>query len=185
MRDHMTESMGEASKEELRQIMGRYATGAAIVTAVHDGLPHGLAVNSLTSVSLDPPLVLFCPAKRSDTWPAIERAGHFAVNILGCGQEHLCRLFARKGTDRFADVAYAHLPSGSPILDDVVAYLECRIETVHDAGDHFITVGRVLELGIKTEVPPLVFYNGGYHELAAADERGGDGRFRTAGRSGS
>jgi 3-hydroxy-9,10-secoandrosta-1,3,5(10)-triene-9,17-dione monooxygenase reductase component len=162
----MTDSIDASHKEELRQIMGRYATGAAVVTAMHGGRPHGLAVNSLTSVSLDPPLILFCPSKRSETWPSIENAGHFAVNILGNGQEGVCRQFSRRGADRFAEIGYTPSASGSPVLDDVVAYLECRIDTVHDAGDHYITVGEVLSLGIKQEVPPLVFYNGAYHELA-------------------
>jgi 3-hydroxy-9,10-secoandrosta-1,3,5(10)-triene-9,17-dione monooxygenase reductase component len=164
--------MDSSHKEELRQIMGRYATGAAIVTASHDGQPYGLAVNSLTSVSLDPPLVLFCPAKRSETWPSIEAAGHFAVNILGDGQEDLCRLFSRKGADRFAEVAWSPSTSGSPVLDDVIAYLECRIDAVHDAGDHFITVGEVLSLGVKQEAAPLVFYNGAYHQLARSGAGG-------------
>ncbi|MEA2384031.1 MAG: 3-hydroxy-9,10-secoandrosta,3,5(10)-triene-9,17-dione monooxygenase reductase component [Solirubrobacteraceae bacterium] len=166
--EDMSASIDPSHKEELRRIMGRYATGAAIVTATHDGTPCGLAVNSLTSVSLEPPLVLFCPAKRSETWPSIERAGHFAVNILGSRQQELCRLFSRKGADRFADIGYTMSASGSPVLDDVIAYLECRIDAIHDAGDHFITVGEVLTLGVKQETTPLVFYDGCYHELAVS-----------------
>lgn len=159
----------QSKKDELREIMGHYATGATIVTATWDGRPYGLAVNSLTSVSLDPPLILFCPAKASDTWPAIRDAGHFVVNILGRGQDHLCRTFSKKGIDRFAGLAYGYSPSGSPVLNDSVAFLECRIESIHEAGDHFVTLGRVLDLGVTGEAQPLVFYRGAFHDLAGQD----------------
>jgi 3-hydroxy-9,10-secoandrosta-1,3,5(10)-triene-9,17-dione monooxygenase reductase component len=154
------------AKEGLREVMGCFATGAAIVTAVLDGKPHGLAVNSFTSVSLNPPLILFCPDKGSTTWPAIESAGQFVVNILAADQEDLCRKFAKKGADRFDGTAHADSDEGSLILNDVAAFLECCIEDVYDAGDHFITVARVIDLGLKRDVPPLVFYKGGYHNLA-------------------
>jgi flavin reductase (DIM6/NTAB) family NADH-FMN oxidoreductase RutF len=153
------------TKEDLRLVMGRYATGAAIITATEAGTPCGLAVNSLTSVSLDPPLILFCPSKRSTTWPSIERAGAFAVNILGDDHEHLCRAFAGSGGDRFAGVSFAWSPTGNPILDDVIAHLDCAIDAVHDAGDHFIAVGRVLSLARRRDGRPLIFYDGRYHRL--------------------
>ncbi|MBA2638313.1 MAG: flavin reductase family protein [Solirubrobacterales bacterium] len=156
-------------KEELRVVMGCFATGAAIITAVLDDEPHGLVVNSFTSVSLDPPLILFCPGKSSATWPAIETAGQFVVNILAADQETLCRKFSKKGEDRFSDGTHAMSDDGGLILDDIVAFLWCRVEQVHDAGDHFITVGRVLDLGLKRDVSPLVFYKGAYHNLAGFD----------------
>ena len=159
----------QADKARLREIMGHYATGASIVTATFDGKPHGLAVNSLTSVSLEPPLILFCPAKSSDTWPAIRDAGHFVVNILAHGQLDMLKKFAKKGADRFADVGYHDSPSGSPVLHDVLAHLECRIEEIYDAGDHYVTLGRVLDLDVSDTGVPLVFYRGGFHELAIAD----------------
>jgi 3-hydroxy-9,10-secoandrosta-1,3,5(10)-triene-9,17-dione monooxygenase reductase component len=158
-----------APKEGLREVMGCFATGAAIVTAVLDGRPHGMAVNSLTSVSLNPPLILFCPDKKSTTWPAIEAAGQFVVNILAHDQEDVCRRFARKGADRFNDVAHGDSDEGSVILHHIAAFLECCIEHVYDAGDHFITVARVIDLGLKRDVPPLVFYKGAYHNLAGVD----------------
>jgi 3-hydroxy-9,10-secoandrosta-1,3,5(10)-triene-9,17-dione monooxygenase reductase component len=157
----------EVDKHELRRVMGHYATGVSIVTAVSDGVPHGLAVNSLTSVSLEPPLVLFCPSKASETWPAISEAGLFVINILAAGQGELCRRFARKGLDRFGDIAYRTSPNGVPVLADVVGYLECRIEQVHDAGDHYVAIGRVLEMGATSDLPPLVFYRGTFHGLSA------------------
>lgn len=161
----------EPSQEELREIMGHYATGAVIVTASLDGVPHGLAVNSLTSVSLEPPLILFCPATSSDTWPAIERAGHFAVNVLAAGQDHLCRLFAKKDADRFAHISYTQCANGSPVFDGIVAHMGCRIEQIYEAGDHFVAIGRVLEVDVKSAQLPLIFHGGGFHTLAALDDR--------------
>ncbi len=163
------EQPSPAPKEGLREVMGCFATGAAIITAVLDGQPHGMAVNSLTSVSLDPPLILFCPDKGSSTWPAIESAGQFVVNILAHDQEDLCRKFAKKGTDRFRDTAHAESDEGSIVLGDVAAFLECCIEHVYDAGDHVITVARVIGLGMKRDVPPLVFFKGAYHNLAGSE----------------
>jgi 3-hydroxy-9,10-secoandrosta-1,3,5(10)-triene-9,17-dione monooxygenase reductase component len=157
----------EQAKHDLRHIMGHYATGASIVTAMWHGEPQGMAVNSLTSVSLDPPLILFCPDKRSETWPAIRDAGHFVVNILAHDQDHVCRKFAKKGVDRFAEISYWESANGVPVLHDTLAYLECRIEQVHDAGDHYVTIGKVLDLDLGDAARPLVFYRGAFHELSA------------------
>jgi len=161
-------------KHELRHIMGHYATGASIVTAMWEGEPHGLAVNSLTSVSLEPPLILFCPGKQSETWPAIRNAGRFVVNILADGQDHICRRFSSKGVDRFAEIAWRESASGSPVLHDVLAYLECRIEQIYDGGDHYVTLGRVLDVGVMDGLPPLVFYRGTFHRLSGVDDAAGD-----------
>ena len=97
------------AKQVLREVMGHYATGAAIVTSTWQGRPHGLAVNSFTSVSLEPPLVAFCPDKGSETWPAIRDADFFGINILACEQSQLCRQFARKGADRFSGIGTTSL----------------------------------------------------------------------------
>jgi 3-hydroxy-9,10-secoandrosta-1,3,5(10)-triene-9,17-dione monooxygenase reductase component len=152
--------------QTFREVMGRYTTGVAIVTASWQGKPHGLAVNSLTSVSLDPPLVLFCPDKNSDTWPAIRDAGSFGVNILSSGQAQMCRQFSRKGADRFADVSYTRSSRGCPVLAETLAYLECEIEQVIEAGDHYVTIGRVVEMGMDPDLHPLAFHQGRFHRLA-------------------
>jgi 3-hydroxy-9,10-secoandrosta-1,3,5(10)-triene-9,17-dione monooxygenase reductase component len=152
-------------KDALRYVLGRYATGATIVTASWQGQPHGLAVNSFTSVSLQPPMILFCPGKGSETWPAISNARYFAVNVLAAGQDRLCRKFAKKDTDRFADIAYGYSPAGCPVLSDTLAYLECEIGDVYEAGDHFVVLGHVLRLGVAEDQSPLVFYEGGFHKL--------------------
>ena len=121
-----------------------------------------MACNSFTSVSLDPPLVLFCAAKSSTTWPRLEPAGTWAANILDEDGEEICRLFAERGADRFASLAYTRGRSGAPILRDALAFVDCETVDKHDAGDHVIVVGRVVELGYASEGRPLVFYRGGY-----------------------
>ena len=145
-----------------RTVLGHFATGVALITAVDGEEPVGMACNSFTSVSLEPPLVLFCAATSSSTWPRIQRAGKWAANFLAEDGEETCRLFAQKGADRFAHVAYTIGRSGSPVLDHALAFVDCETVAEHDAGDHIIVVGQVLELGYASEGKPLLFYRGGY-----------------------
>jgi 3-hydroxy-9,10-secoandrosta-1,3,5(10)-triene-9,17-dione monooxygenase reductase component len=145
-----------------RTVLGHFATGVVLVTAVDGDEPVGMACNSFTSLSLEPPLVLFCAAKSSSTWPRIQAAGKWAANFLDDDGEETCRLFAQKGADRFARVAYTPGRTGSPILEDALAFVDCETIDEHDAGDHVIVVGRVIELGYQPEGKPLVFYRGGY-----------------------
>jgi flavin reductase (DIM6/NTAB) family NADH-FMN oxidoreductase RutF len=145
-----------------RQALGHFATGVTIITASGGDGPVGLAVNSFTSVSLDPPLVAFCAAHSSSTWPHIHAAGHFCVNVMAEDQEDVCRLFATKGADRFGSVGWRKAETGAPILDGVLAWIDCEIDAEHDAGDHTIVVGRVIGLDTETERKPLVFFRGGY-----------------------
>jgi flavin reductase (DIM6/NTAB) family NADH-FMN oxidoreductase RutF/DNA-binding IclR family transcriptional regulator len=150
-----------------RQILGQYPTGVTVITALGtDGEPAGMAVGSFTSVSLSPPLVAFFPDKSSSTWPKIQLAGAFCVNVLGAGQEDVCRLFATKGVDRFAQFKWRPGESGAPILDGAVAWIDCAIEFVQDAGDHYIVVGRVRDLDLGAGELPLLFYRGGYGRFA-------------------
>ncbi|HEY8543452.1 MAG TPA: flavin reductase family protein [Acidimicrobiales bacterium] len=151
-----------------RAVLGRFATGVTVVTALDDDEPVGLAANSFTSVSLDPPLVLFCAAKTSTTWPRIQAAGHFCVNVLGEHQEEVCRVFATKGARRFDRVGWRRGASGAPVLDDALAWADCTIHAEHDAGDHVIVVGRVLDLDAG-DGEPLVFFGGRYRRLAPPD----------------
>jgi len=145
-----------------RTVLGHFATGVVLVTANDADEPVGMACNSFTSVSLEPPLVLFCAAKSSTTWPRIRTSGTWAANILDEDGEEVCRLFAQKGADRFARIAYAPGRTGSPILEDALAFADCETIAEHDAGDHVIVVGRVIELGYQHEGKPLLFYRGGY-----------------------
>jgi len=149
-----------------RTVLGHFCTGVTVVTAVDETEPVGLTCQSFTSVSLDPPLVLFVPAKDSASWPRIRHAGHFCANVLGEAQEQLGRRFAIKGADKFAGVGWRPGPDGAPILDGCLAHVDCAVAAVHDAGDHEIVVGRVVDLGVASEGHPLLFYRGGYGRFA-------------------
>lgn len=150
-----------------RQVLGQYPTGVTVITAMcADGQPNGMAVGSFTSVSLSPPLVAFFPDKSSTTWPKICPVGAFCVNVLGADQEDVCRLFATKGADRFAQLKWRPGQSGAPILEGAVAWIDCAIELVQDAGDHYIVIGRVRDLDLGAEELPLLFYRGGYGRFA-------------------
>ena len=146
----------------VRTVLGHFATGVVIVTAMDGDEPVGMACNSFTSVSLDPQLVLFCAAKSSSTWPRIQSAQKWAANVLADDGEQVCRLFAQKGADRFAQIAYSLGRTGAPLLEDSIAYIDCETVAEHDAGDHVIVVGRAVELGYAPEGKPLLFYRGGY-----------------------
>ncbi|GAB3200896.1 hypothetical protein GCM10027062_21630 [Nocardioides hungaricus] len=159
-----------------RQVLGHYPTGVTVVTALHpDGEPVGMAVGSFTSVSLDPPLVAFFPEKKSSTFPRIREAGSFCVNVLASHQSGVCRSFAMKGLDRFDGISWRPAGSGSPVLDGVVAWIDCDIESVTEAGDHYLVAGRVRALDVEDASLPLMFFRGGYgefssHSLVVADE---------------
>lgn len=154
------------SPSTFRSILSLHPTGVTIVTGVADHRPIGLAIGSFTSVSLDPPLVSICPAKTSSTWPQIAQSGVFCVNVLSAAQEALCRLFASPGEDRFKAIDWSSSPLGSPVLADVAAWIDCRIEAIHDAGDHEIVVGRVAGLDGSSHRTPLIFHHGSYGSFA-------------------
>jgi flavin reductase (DIM6/NTAB) family NADH-FMN oxidoreductase RutF/DNA-binding IclR family transcriptional regulator len=155
--------------KHFRKVLGHFPTGVAVITGTDpEGKPAGMAIGSFTSVSLDPPLVAFLPDKSSTSWPKIEPSGKFCVNILASEQESVCRAFAMKGGDKFAQFTWApSAATGSPKLDDVVAWIDCDIEAVHDAGDHYIVIGRVLELDVANPSLPLLFFQGGYGRFTA------------------
>lgn len=151
-----------------RQVLGHFPTGVTVVTAHQSGQqPVGLAVGSFFSLSLDPPLVGFCPGKSSSSWPKIEAAGSFCVNVLADDQEDVARVFAGQGEDKFTSVGWRPAGSGSPIISEALAWVDCAIEDVHDAGDHYIVTGLVRELKVERERHPLVFFRGGYGSFEA------------------
>jgi 3-hydroxy-9,10-secoandrosta-1,3,5(10)-triene-9,17-dione monooxygenase reductase component len=148
-----------------RDAIGRFATGVAFVTATADGEPAGLIVNSLSSVSLEPPMVSFCPSRRSLTWSRMRRAGRFGVNVLGRQHERFATRSTPAGADRFSGVDWELGPGGVPLLTDAVATLECEIVAEHPAGDHWIVVGRVSDVGTSPLKDPLVFFAGAFGTL--------------------
>jgi 3-hydroxy-9,10-secoandrosta-1,3,5(10)-triene-9,17-dione monooxygenase reductase component len=149
-----------------RETLGRFATGVAFVTASADGEPLGMVVNALSSVSLDPPLLLFCPGRDSFTWRRMRRSGRFGVNVLEARDEEFVRRATPAGADRFAGVRWRPSAAGVPILEDALAFAGCGIESVIPAGDHWIVVGRVEEAWVDREGDPLVFWAGSFGGLA-------------------
>jgi flavin reductase (DIM6/NTAB) family NADH-FMN oxidoreductase RutF len=137
--------MSEIAAADFRHVLGHLPTGVTVLTAHGADGPTGMAANSVTSVSLDPPLILVCPAKSSSTWPEIGATGAFCVNIMAEHHADLSRTFAMKDTDRFAGVSWHHRPTG-PALDEAVAWIECRVRDEHDAGDHTIVVADVVAI---------------------------------------
>lgn len=162
-----------AASDRLRFVLSHYPTGVVAVTSISEAEPLGIAVGSFTSVSLDPPLVGFLPAKTSETWPKIKPVGRFAVNVLGRHQEEICRALSRKA-DKFVDVSWRPGVGGCPIIDDAVAWIECDLHSVTEAGDHYFVLGEVRHLNVGAAADPLVFYRsayGGYHGLTEVDSK--------------
>ncbi|WP_372733501.1 flavin reductase family protein [Nocardioides sp.] len=148
-----------------RDVLGRFASGVTVVTAISGGEPVGMTCQSFSSVSLNPPLVLFIPAKTSRAWPMIQRSGRFCVNFLADDQAELSNQMASRGSDKFAGVPWAPAPvTGSPLLDGVLGYVDCQIHTAYEAGDHFVVIGQVVDLAVPdAEVTkPLLFFQGKY-----------------------
>ena len=144
---------------ELRRVMGHFATGVTVVTGTDAGEPVGFACQSFTSVSLEPPLVLFCPAHSSRSWPRIQTSGSFSVNVLAEDQLELCKTFASSSSDKFAGLAW-HQTQWGPSLDNVLATVHCDIWQVIPAGDHDVVLGTVQELVTHRDAQPLVFFRG-------------------------
>ena len=156
----MTEAPFDSAR--YRQVLGHFPTGVCVAAGMHEGRPVGLAIGSFFSVSLDPPLVGFCAAKTSSTWPKLRAAGSFCINILADDQEDVSRVFASKEADKFAGIGWERSPLGSPRIADVLAWVDCALDTVHEAGDHDIAVGAVRDMEVAREGSPLVFFRGGY-----------------------
>lgn len=150
----------------LRDALGTFATGVTVVTTLSpDGEPVGLTANSFTSVSLDPPLLLVCPARSATTTSALEVCEHFAINVLEVGQEQLSTLFATKGTDRFTDTGFETWEHDVPILRDSLASFECRKHALYDGGDHLILVGEITRARYATHGEPLLYFRSRYTRL--------------------
>jgi flavin reductase len=157
------------SGKEFRSTVGAFATGVTVVTTRGEEHAYGMTANAFTSVSLDPPLILVCVINPSEGAEHITRNGVFAVNILSVDQEPLSRYFASrdrpKGRDAFAEVEHRFAASGAPVLEGSAAFLDCRLHTAHEAGDHLIFIGEVLELEVNDGYEPLLFHGGGYRLL--------------------
>jgi flavin reductase (DIM6/NTAB) family NADH-FMN oxidoreductase RutF len=156
-------------QSEFRRVIGHFATGVTIVTTSReDGSAAGLTVSAVSSLSLDPTLVLACVDRNSETLPFLERAGYFAVNVLEEGKgETLARRFAGGGAEeKFRGVAWRPERTGAPVLDEALAWMDCRVTAVVPGGDHIIFVGEVLAADAR-EGTPLLYYRGGFGRFAS------------------
>ncbi len=156
------------TRDAFRQAMGLFATGVTVVTSHIEGQLFAMTANAITSVSLDPVLVLVCVDKTAFTHEAIEKTGVFAVSILDQSQEHLSRRFATKpqpGENILEGVDYHLSTLGCPLIDGSLAYLDCRVYAAYPGGDHTIFLGEVQEASVATEGPPLIFYRSRYAAL--------------------
>ena len=158
--------------DPFRQVLGHFCTGVAVITTADAAGPAGFTCQSFAAVSLDPPLVLFCPSRSSSTWRRIEQAGHFCANVLADEQRELARVFAGSGPGKFDGVGWSPVPSGAPLLDGAVAWVAADVDTVHEAGDHYVVIGRVTGLGALRAGPPLLFYRGRYAVTAPGTGEG-------------
>ena len=156
-------------KDEYRRLIGCFATGVTVITAARGSEVRGMTANAVTSVTLEPLLLLVCVDKRTITYRFMEESGAFAVNILAEDQEQISRALASRDSEearRLVGYTYRRGVTGSPILEGCVAYVECQVTEVFPGGDHSIFIGRVEDGGILREVQPLLFYRGKYGRLA-------------------
>jgi flavin reductase (DIM6/NTAB) family NADH-FMN oxidoreductase RutF len=150
----------------LRDALGCFATGVTVVTCVRaDGDPAGLTVNSFTSLSLDPPLLLVCLAKEALSAAALTEASHFAVNVLQTGQRPASIRFSTRDEDRFGTTPWSCGEGGAPILADSLGVFECERYAVHEGGDHHILVGKVVKASFDASLDPLLYFRGSYRRL--------------------
>ena len=144
-----------------REVLGHFATGVTIVTALEDGEPVGFTCQSFAALSLDPPMVILAPSRSSTSWPRIREAGAFCVNILEEHQEALSRTFAVSGGDKFDGIGWKPGLTGAPVLEGSLAMVECRLGEIFDGGDHELVTGLVVAMNIG-EGGPLLFYRSGF-----------------------
>jgi 3-hydroxy-9,10-secoandrosta-1,3,5(10)-triene-9,17-dione monooxygenase reductase component len=160
-----------ARARKFRDVLGLFASGVTVVTSMADGAPVGMTCQSFSSVSLEPPLVMFCPAKTSRAWPRMQRAGYFCVNFLAADQAEVSNAMATKGSDKYDGIGWRPSSTGAPLLDGVLGFVDCTVHSVHEAGDHYVVLGRVAELGFGADDrQPLLYYRGGYDTVARSED---------------
>ncbi|MET9608977.1 flavin reductase family protein [Streptomyces sp. NPDC006512] len=146
-----------------REALGAFASGVTVVAAVgDDGRPAGLACQSFASLSLDPPLVLLCVGKDSTSWPRVRAAGRFGVSILAEEQREVCEALGRPGEEKFAGIGWERSAHGAVRVAGALATVECALDTVHEAGDHWLVTARVLELAARDGGSPLLYFRSDY-----------------------
>jgi 3-hydroxy-9,10-secoandrosta-1,3,5(10)-triene-9,17-dione monooxygenase reductase component len=155
------------TQDSLRDVLGLFPTGIAVVTAKAENSLYGVTINSFSSVSLDPPLVLFSLARGLQTLGALVSSQAFAIHFLREDQRHVSTRFAKALSDKWDDVPYRHGVTGCPVIEEALAVLECRLYAQYDGGDHVIIVGRIAHLEKRPGCNPLIFFRGRYHTIGA------------------
>ena len=160
----------QVDSETFRAVLGNYPTGVAVVTGLDPaGEPIGMVVGTFTSVSLEPPLIAFLPMKSSRTFNQLREASdRFCINILAADQEPICRQLASFGENKFATVPWHKSPEGNPVIDGVVAWIDCEYANVVDGGDHYIVLGAVKTMGLERDASPLLFFQRGYGRFSTS-----------------
>jgi 3-hydroxy-9,10-secoandrosta-1,3,5(10)-triene-9,17-dione monooxygenase reductase component len=159
---HIDGEAAQAAARRYRDVLGQYASGVAVITTCLDDVPVGMTCQSFTSVSLDPPLVAFLPMKTSRAFAAIRQSRRFCVNFLAAEQTEVSNTFASLADDKFAGIGWQTTSSGMPRLNDTVGWVDCSVHAVHEAGDHYLVIGRVEDLGEGDGANPLLFHRGRY-----------------------
>jgi flavin reductase (DIM6/NTAB) family NADH-FMN oxidoreductase RutF len=154
------------SADHFRHVLGQATTSVTVVTGADDDGPVGMAIGSFCSVSLEPPMVLFCPGKTSGTWLRMKTGDKFCVNILAQSQMELCGVMASKAEDKFDGVEWRTEATGAPVLPGVLGWIDCEIAHIYDGGDHDIVVGLVKALETDTSADPLLHFQGNYGTFA-------------------
>jgi flavin reductase (DIM6/NTAB) family NADH-FMN oxidoreductase RutF len=152
------------TSDEFRDVISNFASGVTVVTVAHEGRDYGTTASAVTSLSLEPPMLLICMNKQSETGRAVATAGRFAVNILGAGQAEVAERFARKGSDKFAGVATTPGKWGEPLFVDALATLECRVAEETTGGTHYVFMAEV-ESGSASTGTPLAYFRGQFGRL--------------------
>jgi flavin reductase (DIM6/NTAB) family NADH-FMN oxidoreductase RutF len=148
-----------------RQAMSTYASGITVITGFEGDEPVGMTCQSFASLSIDPPLVLFCPARSSTSWPRINDSRKFCVNILSTDQLDLCNSFAKSGGDKFSNVEWEKSSYGLPMLSNVLAAVECEVHNIYDGGDHEVVIGLVKSISFGQSDAPLIYHQSKFFEL--------------------
>ncbi|MFI0352811.1 flavin reductase family protein [Actinomadura sp. 9N407] len=160
----MTITAPEVNPDEMRRVLGTFASGVVAVTALLDGAPVGMACQSFCSLSLEPALVTFCPGNGSSSWPKIRAAGRFAVSVLAADQLEVCQSLA--GPRKFDGVEWVEGANGSPLLPGALAWIEADLATELPGGDHSIVIGAVTALTAERDADPLLFFRGSFESIA-------------------
>lgn len=158
----MTPTPSPVDPTSMRDVLGHFCSGVTVITAIGPQGPVGFTCQSFASLSLEPPLVSFAPARTSSSWPVVRAARTFCVNVLADDQEGVSNAFARSGADKFAGIDWRPSRQGAPVLSGAVAWVDCELWAEHDAGDHTLVAASVLGLGSDTDRAPLLFHRGAY-----------------------